>query len=207
MTITQILSLVRVKILEATTEIVSDETLLIYANLTQQDIGKRAFPNAKIKSATINFSSGVGTLPTDFGTMYGDAFKSLGDYFPELSIDDFQKQTLNQAVTIEDNTIKVFPTTTASLTIKYYPVYTDMSISPIVNPTVDSYFHEPIVYGILSRAFEDLQDETLSQFYNSKYETMLNQRISIQSNFEEGNQRGGQMFSEQDLLGGGTSFI
>jgi hypothetical protein len=36
---------------------------------------------------------------------------------------------------------------------------------------------------------------------------MLNQRIANQSNYEEGNQRSGQMFSEQDLLGGGTSFI
>jgi len=205
MTTAQILQLVRAKILETSTEIITDETLLIYANLTKEDIVKRAFPNNQIASATITFTNGVGTLPTDFGTMYGDAFKELNNYFPELSIDDFQKQTLAQAVTIEGGTIKVYPTTTASLTIKYYPTYPDLTAS--VNPTFDAYFHEPIIYGTLSRVYEDLQDQDLATFNGVKYENMLNQKIANQSNYEEGNQRSGQMFSEQNLLDGGTSFF
>jgi hypothetical protein len=205
MTTSQILSLVRSKILESTSDIITDATLLIYANLTKDDIVKRAFPNNQIKSATITFTNGVGTLPTDFGTLYDDATKSQGDYFPELSIADFNKQTLGQAVTIEAGTIKVYPTTIATLDIKYYPTYPDLTDS--VNPTFDRYFHEPIVYGILTRAYEDLQDEQLSDKYSVKYENMLNQKIANQSNYEEGNRRGGQMFSEQDLLGGGTSFF
>jgi hypothetical protein len=198
MTTSQILQLVRVKILESTSEIVTDETLLIYANLVKEDIVKRAFPNSQIKSATVTFTNGVGTLPTDFGTLYGDAFKDLGNYFPELSIDDFQKKTTNQAVTIEDGEIKVYPTETASLTIKYYPTYPDVSLS--VNPTFDAYFHEPMIPGILSRVQEDLQDEELANLYNVKYENMLNQRIANQSNYEENNCRAGQMFSEQTLI-------
>ena len=191
--------------MEATEEIISDDTLLTYINFTKDDIVKRAFPNNEIKSATINFVNGIGTLPTDFGTMYGDAFKELGNYYPELSIDDFQKQTLAQAVTIESGSIKVYPTTVATLTIKYHPTYVDVSLT--VDPTIDSFFQEPLIYGALYRAFEDLQDESLSTFYNTKYENMLNQKIATQSNYEEGNQRSGQMFSEQDLLGGGTSFV
>jgi hypothetical protein len=198
MTTSQILQLVRVKILESTSEIVTDETLLIYANLVKEDIVKRAFPNSQIKSATVTFTNGVGTLPTDFGTLYGDAFKDLGNYFPELSIDDFQKKTTNQAVTIEGGQIKVYPTETASLTIKYYPTYPDVSLS--VNPTFDAYFHEPMIPGILSRVQEDLQDEELANLYNVKYENMLNQRIANQSNYEENNCRAGQMFSEQTLI-------
>lgn len=205
MTTSQILSLVRSKILESSSEIITDNTLLIYANLVKEDIVKRAFPNSQIKSATITFTSGVGTLPTDFGTLYGDAFKELGNYYPELSIDDFQKQTTGQAVTIEAGTIKVYPTDVASLTIKYYPTYPDISLS--VDPTMDAYFHEPIVPGVIARVQEDLQDEELANLYSVKYENMLNQKIANQSNYEEGNQRSGQMFSEQDLLGGGTSFI
>jgi len=205
MTTSQILSLVRAKILESSSEIITDTTLLIYANLVKEDIVKRAFPNSQIKSATITFTSGVGTLPTDFGTLYGDAFKELGNYYPELSIDDFQKQTTGQAVTIEAGTIKVYPTDVASLTIKYYPTYPDISLS--VDPTMDAYFHEPIVPGVIAKVQEDLQDEELANLYSVKYENMLNQKIANQSNYEEGNQRSGQMFSEQDLLGGGTSFI
>jgi hypothetical protein len=205
MTTSEILSIVRKKILESNSEIVDDTTLLIYANLVKEDIVKRAFPNNQIKPATVTFTNGVGTLPTDFGTLYGDAFKDLGNYFPELSIDDFQKKTTSQAVTIEGGQIKVYPTETASLTIKYYPIYPDVSLS--VNPTFDKYFHEPMIPGILARVQEDLQDEELANLYNVKYENMLNQRIANQSNWEEGNQRAGQMFSEQDLLGGGTSFV
>lgn len=184
--------------LEEGTEIISDATILLYANLTQQDIFKRAFPNDQILSATITFTNGVGTLPTRFGTLYGDAFKTLGDYYPELSIDDFNKQTTSKAVTIEGGTIKVIPTTTTSLTVKYYPTFADMTA--LVDPTINSYFHEPIIYGILYRAYEDLQDESLSDRYFQKYDNMLKDKIAVQSNYEEGNQRAGQLFSEQSLI-------
>lgn len=205
MTITQILALVRAKILESSSEIITDDTLLIYANLVKDDIVKRAFPNNQIQSATVTFTNGVGSLPADFGTLYGDAFKDIGNYYPELSIDDFQKQTASQAVTIEGGQIKVYPDSTASLTIKYYPTYPDLTLS--VSPTFDTYFHEPIVYGILARAYEDLQDVELASFNVTKYENMLNQKIALQSQYEETNQRSSQLFSEQDLLSGGTTFI
>ncbi len=203
LTTNQITTLARKKILEATTDVVDDATILIYANLTQQDIWKRAFPNSQILSATISFTSGVGTLPARFGTLYGDAKRNTADYFPELSIEDFNKQTLPQSVTIEGGTIKVYPTTISSLDIKYYPTFADMTSA--VNPSIDGYFHECIIYGILYRAFEDLQDEALSEFYSAKYEKLLGQKISTQSNYEEGNQRAGQMFSEQSLIGGLSS--
>lgn len=200
MTTAQFLAIIRAKILEATEDIVTDATILLYGNWVQQDIFKRSFPNDKILSATITFTAGVGTLPSGFGTMYGDAFKELGNYFPELSIDDFQKQTQNQGVTIEGGSIKVFPTTTASLTIKYWPTVPDMSVS--VDTALNTYFQECLIPGTLAKVFEDLQDEQLADRYSVKYENMLNQKIANQSNYEEGNQRSGQMFSEQNLVGG-----
>jgi len=57
-----------------------------------------------------------------------------------------------------------------------------------------------LIYGTLARVYEDLQDESLSQFYEQKYERMINQRIAIESSYEENNQRGGQLFSEQTLI-------
>lgn len=200
LTTNQIISLSRAKLLEQTDEIVTDTTLLIYANLTQQDIYKRVFPNSQILSATVTLTNGVGSLPASFGTLYGSGQDSARNIFEEVSIEDFDNKTLNQSMTVEGGQLKVYPTSTASIDIKYYPTFADISSS--VNPSIDSYFQEPIVYGILARAFEDLQDEELSTFYTNKYEKMLKDRISIQSSYEENNQRGGQMFSEQNLIGG-----
>lgn len=200
----QIITLARNKLLETTTELVKDETLYIYANLAQEDIAKKTFTNDKIKSATVTFTSGVGTLPTDFGTLYGDAFDSANNFYPEMTIEDFKKKTLHYGVTIEEGTIKVLPDTVASLTIKYWPTFADMTSA--VNPTIPTYFHELIVYGILYRAFEDLQDWELSKFFREKYESELKQKIETMSNYEENNVRSSQMFSAQNLLDN-TSYL
>lgn len=200
MTTNQILQSVRNKVLETTTEVLTDSTLLLYVNLIYQDVYKRIFPNDHILSATVTFTNGVGTLPSGFGTLYGDALEGENNYFQELSIDDFNKQTAGQGVTIEGGQMKVYPTTTTSLAIKYYPVFPELSTS--VNPTINSYFHYPIVLGAVSMVHEDLQDEQLSKYYYDKYEAELNRRMSVQSNYEEDNQRGGQMFTPQNLIGG-----
>ena len=198
LTTSQIMTLARAKLLEMTTEIISDTTLLIYANLTHQDLWKRVFTNDNILSATITFTNGVGSLPALFGTLYGSAQDSSNNIFEEVSIEDFDNKTMNQMVTIEGGTIKCYPTTTSSLTIKYYPTFATLTAS--VNPTINEYFHECIVYGILARAFEDLQDQELASFYNAKYEAIVAQKSAIQSNYEEGNQRGGVMFNYVKLI-------
>lgn len=200
LTVVQIFSLARAKLLEATTEIISDETLLIYANLTQQDIIKRTFTNDKIQSATVTFTNGTGTLPATFGTMYGSAKDSADNVFEEVSIEDFDNKTLSRMIVVEGGALKCYPTTTASLSIKFYPVTTTLTVGS--TPSVNDYFHECIVYGILERAFEDLQDESLSAYYAGKYEAKLTKQMGVQSNYEEGNQRGGQMFTNQNLIGG-----
>lgn len=202
MTTQEILTLARKKLLEEGSEIVDDATLLIYANLSQDDIKKRTFVNSQIKSETISFTSGVGTLPSDFGTIYGEPMNSSDTLFPNLSISNFAKQTLPNSVTIEGGSIKVYPTTTSSLNIKYYPTYT--TLTSTVNSSLDTFFHELIVYGILQRAFEDLQDESLAAFYEAKYEKMLKDKIAIQSNYEEDSQKGGALFSYQSLVSGNS---
>lgn len=198
MTTSQILAAVRAKILESTEEIITDDTLLLYANFAYQDIIKRIFPNNQIKTAPVTFVSGQGTLPTDFGTLYGDAYDGNNTFYPEASIDDFNKQIAVQLVTIEGGKIKVLPNTITTLYIKYYPTYT--ALTETVDPTIDSYFHEPIIYGTLARVFEDLQDESLSDRYNVRYENLLNQKIAIQSNYEEGNQRSSEMFNGIEII-------
>jgi len=203
LTIIQIFSLARAKLLEATTEIISDETLLIYANLAQQDIIKRTFTADKIQSQTMTFTSGTVAVPATFGTLYGSAQDSSNNVFEEVSIEDFDNKTLDRMITVEGGYFKVYPTETTSLAIKFYPAATTLTTGS--TPSVNEYFHECIVYGILERAFEDLQDESLSAYYAGKYEAKLTKQMANQSNYEEGNQRGGQLFTHQNLIGGNTA--
>jgi len=205
MTTTQITQLVRLKLLESGTDIISDATILIYANLAHKDVIKKAFPNSSITTSTVTFTAGVGTLPATFGTLYTDAIDSNDNIFPEVSIADFVRKEAGgeNCVTIESATIKASPTTTASLVIKYYPTYSTLTAS--VNPTIDEYLHEPIIYGTLARAYEDLQDPELSQFYSNKFDSMLDKKLSVLSNYEENAERGGQMFNGINILGNGTS--
>ena len=198
LTTVNILNLSRAKLLEATPEIISDETLLIYANLVHQDLWKRIFTSDKIASATVTFTNGSGSLPATYGTMYGSAQDSGGNVFEEVSIEDFDNKVLDNMVTIEGGVIKCYPTTTSSLAIKFYPVVTTLTVGS--TPSINDYFHEAIVYGICERAFEDLQDQELSSFYHAKYESMITQKASSQSNYEESNARGGTMFTWQKIV-------
>jgi hypothetical protein len=205
MTTNQITALARTKLLETTEEILATSTLLLYANLTYIDIWRRIFVNSDITTATVSFTAGVGTLNSDFGTLYGKPLDSSNNSFEEVTIDDFDQENLNRMVTIEGGDIKVFPIDTTSLTIKYYPQPQDLSAAQ--NPTIDTYFHEVIVYGIMARAHEDLQDEELSKFYMDKYENELVRRMAHQSNYEEANQRGGQLFAPQGLVSDNTNYF
>jgi len=204
MTTSEIISLARAKLLEEGDELLTDATLFSYANLSFKDVIKRVFPNNSILNTTINFTSGVGVLPSDFGTIYADCLDLNGNVFPEMSIADFARlQGAQRGVTIEGGQIKVSPDSTTSLTVRYYPSYPTLTSS--VNPTIDEYFHELIVYGVIYRGFEDLQDVELSQFYKNNYETMLKEKSSHYSNYEEDSQRGGVMFNGINIIGGGVN--
>ena len=204
MTSNQIIALARKKMLETTDDILDDPTVSLYLNETDMDLRIRLFPNNAIKTATVSFTNGVGTLPADFGTLYGDPVSpnSNTNIFPETSINDFDRGVGSQMVTIEGGVIKVKPETTGSLTIKYYPTYE--TLSTVVNPTLPAYFHELYIYGILYRSFEDLQDESLSKYYADKYEAELMKKSANYSNYEEGSFRGGVMFNGIDIIGNGS---
>jgi len=198
MTTQQILSLARKKLLELQDEIVEDSTLLIYANLTHEDVVKRSFPNNAIVSDTVTFVDGVGDLPVNFGTLYSDALDANGNVFPEVSIADFGRLNSGNGITVSGGQLKASPISTTSLTINYYPTYPTLTAD--IDPQIDSYLHEPIVYGIIARAFEDLQDPELSLFYENKYEKMLTEKLSKLSAYEENAQHGGTMFNPISII-------
>lgn len=198
MTSQQIINSVRRKVLEAGTEIITDATLFEYLNLAYQDVYKRIYPNSAITTATITCVAGVCTLPATFGTLYGDAYDSSDKSYEEVSIADFKRGEFDRAVTIENGTLKVLPLTTASLSIKHYPK--PATLTAVINPTIDDFFQEALVYGTTYRCHEDLQDETLSQFYRALFKTEMQERLEAQSSYEELNQRGGSFFTDQGLI-------
>ena len=198
MTTLQILQTIRAKVLEATTDLLEDSALLLYINETYKDLIKRTFSNEQITTATVTFTNGIGSKPADFGTMAGDAWDSGNNFYQELNFQDFTKQIQERAVTIQGGFIKVLPTSTASLTIPYYPNYDELTAGS--TPQLNSYLHELLIYGGMYRALEDLQDEVLSKYYREKYEAELALKTQTLSNYEEGNQQGGQMFNHQQLL-------
>jgi hypothetical protein len=202
MTTAEILSSVRRKILETGTEIISDSTLYSYVNLAYQDVYKRIYPNSSITSDDIVCVSGVCTLPADFGTLYGEAYDTSNLGYEEVSIADFKRGEFDRAVCGEAGALNVSPSTTAALSIKYYPQPEELSAGQ--NPTINDFFHEAIVYGATYRCHEDLQDETLTQLYQARYKQEMTDRLEALSTYEETNQRGGVMFTEQSLISDGS---
>jgi hypothetical protein len=198
MTTNEITAAARRKVLETTTEIVSDSTVLLYANQAYIEVYKRAYSANQVESSTVTCTDGVCTLPADYGRMYSKALDTDENEYEEVSIANFHQEELDYVYTIENGQLLVDNEDITSLTVRYYPQPAELTDS--VDPTIDPYYHEPIVYGTVWRIYEDLQDEELSQFYKEKFESDLNQRVALQSSYEENNQRGGEMFSYQRLI-------
>lgn len=196
MTSSQIANAIRSKLLEQTSDLVTDDNLLLNMNLAYYDLKMRSFTNDQIKSATIALTAGVGILPTDFGTLYGPAYISLTDKTPleEKSIADFDRATEGEyGITIEQGTLKVNPSTLASVLIKYYPTY--VALTTTQDPEINSYLHELIIYGAMYRIHEDLQNEAMRSYYENIYNQKLAEKTSVLSNYEEDNATGGQLFN------------
>lgn len=186
----QIIALARKKILEESTDIVTDSDLYIYLNQTYDDLKFRTFTNDQIKSATVTLTSGVGSLPADFGTLYGPGYKDATNKTPyeEKSIADFYRDQSIEGMTVEQNELKVSPDTLAEILIKYYPSYQALTSSQ--NPEIHDYLQECLIYGTVYRAFEDLQNPAMSQYYRGIYDEEFAKRTSGISNYEEDNYKG-----------------
>ena len=198
MTTNEITQAARRKVLETTSEIVSDSTVLLYANQSYKEVWKRAFTSNQVITADIVCSNGVCTLPSDYGRMYSRTIDSDNNQFAEMSIADYHQTDPLSAFTIDEGDLLITDTEVTLLTIRYY--IEPATLTAAVNPSIDEYLHEPIVYGIVWRIHEDLQDEELSTHYKKKFDEELSRRLTSQSAYEEANQRGGEMFGYQTLI-------
>lgn len=195
LTTTQIQSLIRRKILEETSDLVSDKTILLNANLAYDELAIRTATRDQIKQATITLTNGVGTLPADFGAAYGPGYKSATDRtkFQEKTISGIDGDQIGYGFAINDGQIIVTPDSTSQIIIRYYPTYT--ALSSAQNPEINSYFHELIAYGAIWRIYEDLQDEATSEFYREKFEDMFTKKYNAISHYQEDNVDGNVMFN------------
>lgn len=199
MTTNEIIAAARRKVLETTTEIVSADSAFQYANQAYIEVYKQVVTANKVTSETVACTAGVCTLPTTYGRMYTKAIDQNGREFVEVSIADFlDEDSIGNYYTIENGTIKVSEDDVTTLTVRFYAK--PETLSDTVNPTIDEYFHEPLIYGVVWRMHEDLQDEELATYYQNKFGDELKRRMTNQSNYEESNQRGGQMFADQRLI-------
>jgi len=201
LTTNQITAAIRRKILEESTDLVSDATILLNANLAYDDLKINSFTNDQIKSATVAIVSGTGTLPADFGTLYGVGYQSSTDKsaFEEKSIADFYREENGvNGVTVEGGFLRVNPNTTASILIKYYPSYD--ALTTIQDPQLNGFLHELIIYGAIYRILQDLQDEERAEYYRSYYKEEVKTKISSLSNYQEDNANGGSLFNYVRLI-------
>lgn len=198
MTTQQIIKLARRKLLEVTTDVLPDDVILEYTNRAYMDVWKRAFSNSDIKKTTLSLTSGVVTLPSTIGTLYDDGYDADDNKYIEVPIADFNRDEYERMMTIEDGVLRVKPDTTPSITVRYWAK--PETLTNAINPSIDEFLHEPIIYGILWRAHEDLQDEELVTYYKQRFSQELSERLSAQSNYEENNQRGTVMFNSVNLI-------
>jgi hypothetical protein len=202
LTTAQIQNTVRRKLLEEGVDLISDDTLLLNINLAYDDLKLRTFSSDQLDKATIDLTNGVGTLPATFGTAYGVGYASATDKQPynEQSLADFDRYDDGYKFTVDkrNNQILVTPTSTSQIIIRFWPSYA--TLTSIQNPEVHEYFHELIIYGAMARLHEDLQNESLSQYYSQKYEEELTKKTSVLSNYEESNEGGNEFFSYNKLI-------
>lgn len=198
MTTNEITQAARRKVLETTTEILSDETVLLYANQAYIDVYKKVFTGASVNTSTVVCTAGVCSLPTRYGRMYSFGQDNENNFLEEISIADFYITERQDVYTIEGGEIKIKDEDITGLTVKYYEKPETLTVS--VDPSIDEYFHECIVYGTIWRLHEELQDEELATYFKGVFKDELSERIASQSNYEESNQRGGEMFIPQSLI-------
>lgn len=207
MTITQIINLARRKILESTEEIFDTDTLVLYANLRKDEIAKRYLGKKLVKPSVIVFTNGVATKPTDWNGHYYSSSSSVpnsGYEFKLVSLDDFQNGTYPYMLTESEENLLVYPVATGQVNTWYYKKLADMAITPaVVNPptALDDAFHKPIMYGVVSDAFEDAQDFELSKFYTDKFEAEFERAAMTVSQLEESSQEAGALLSPLPDLG------
>lgn len=203
LTTQQILGLARDKLLEIGDAIVTSEKLLIFANLAQDEIAKDIYTDDMTISTTLSFVGGVATIPTDWEShrlSKDSLIPGQGSVFEWVNLEDFRAGKYTKMIAKINGQLAVYPTSTATLYTDYYKKLPNMSISPVVNSALDPSLVELIVYGILYRAFEDLQEWDIAKEMRGKFETEKQLKARRVSQAEKKPQKSGEMFNPISII-------
>jgi hypothetical protein len=151
----------------------------------------------------IPFVAGVGVLPPDFSSFYQASDSNVlgkGNTFDWYELDDFNTLSTDQyGLTVQGNELRLNPLT-PGIYFSYKRKAADMTLSTGSIPDLPSTFHETIIYGIVYRALEDLQDELDANIYEGKYERRIEQKSDTLSDLEETGQNSGVLFSDIRII-------
>lgn len=191
-------------ILETTDEIVDDDTLLLYANLTKDDIAMRVPAKEFRQVFTVNFVGGLGAIPTNFVSVYkvrDTAVVGTGNDFDNYERDEFLGANFDYGLSQINGQFAVYPTSTPVLYIDAFISVPDMTDGDGDLPTgVPSYLQELIIPGIVYRALRKLQEDNRANFYQGLYESELSKKSSAISNIQEQGQQDGALFTPIRIL-------
>lgn len=193
-----IIKMARKKLLEAGSEIFSDDDLILYANICKDELASRYLGDRLIKSVTLSFLGGEADIPVDYNGAYyvNDTGQKGGTKYDVVGIKEFLRGDLTYMICEDGGKFKNSQNA-PTLTMWYYSKLTDMALTPTpVNPPSElkDQLHELIVYGIVYRAFEDAQDFELSKYFKDKFEAEYTIRTSNLSELEEAPKQSAQMF-------------
>lgn len=203
LTTAEVLQLSRDKLLELAETVLPTTKLLKYANLCQDDIAKDVLTDDITIPTTLSFSGGAATLPSNWEShrlSKDSQVPGQGNEFKYVNLEDYRAGKYERMITKYNGQILVFPVDTSVLYTDYYKKLPDMAIDPVQNPSVDVSLQELIIYGIMFRALEDLQDFELAKEYRGKFEQELKLKSRKISLSEEGPEKSGEMFNYVQIV-------
>lgn len=195
----------RNKILEKTEVIFSDAQLLLFANQSKDDIALKAPNQDHLTMTTLGFVAGLATKPTDFQTHYltkDSSTPGVGNEYFWMNIKDFQKGVattgLTRLISQMGSNLQIFPVENKTLYTWYYKKLPDMALADVC--PLQQGFQEACMYGIVYRAFEDLQDFELGKYFETIYKTKIIEKGRDISLSDENSRNNGALFNGIQII-------
>lgn len=179
----QIIKLARSQLLELTTDVLSEDAVMNFLNLTYQDLQMRVLDNSRLLTVTLVTTSGEADLPENFAAFYGKPIDEMKQPVRIMPLQGFIRASDGDRVaTKSGNKIKVKGNIT-SLSLVYYTFYDVLEFAD--TPETHAYLDECLVQGIIYRALKHLQDPELAQVEKNSYDAMVEEKSALISLMDE----------------------
>lgn len=179
----QIIKLARSQLLELTTDVLSEDNVMRFLNLTYQDLQMKVMDNGRLVSTTLSIVSGEAELPALFASFYGKPLDQDKRPATIISLQDFIRSgKSDRVISKQGNKLKVKGDIT-SLELLYYTFFENLALGD--EPQTHAYLDECLVQGIIYRGLAHLQDAELAQVEKNNYDAMVSEKEALISLQEE----------------------